>query len=331
MDPLSRPGNHDIVALPSVRDKVPGGDGRADGRGGNEAFAAGDEDLHDGARRPITLADVAREARVGESTVSRVLRSHGSFSEKTRARVEEAVARLGYVPNRIAGTLASTGSRLIGIVIPSLTNIVFPDLLRGATAALDQEGFQSVIAVTDYDQDREEAVVGSLLSWRPAGLIVTGLEHNPGTRRRLVASGVRVAELLDIDGPGLDIVVGYSNRAAGAASARHLAGRGYRRIGYIGHDLTKDRRAAKRYAGFREGLTEVGLVLAGEERVASPSSVEAGRHGLEALLARCRTSTRRISRTTTWRSAAISTASPAASRCRSGWPCSAITASMSAG
>ncbi len=93
--------------------------------GCNEAFAAEDEGLHDGVRRPITLADVAREARVGESTVSRVLRSHGSFSEKTRARVEEAVARLGYVPNRIAGTLASTGSRLIGIVIPSLTNIVF--------------------------------------------------------------------------------------------------------------------------------------------------------------------------------------------------------------
>lgn len=255
--------------------------------GGKEVFAAEDEGLRDGiGRRPITLADVAREARVGESTVSRVLRSHGSFSEKTRARVEAAVARLGYVPNRIAGTLASTGSRLIGIVIPSLTNIVFPDLLRGATAALEQEGFQSVIAVTDYDQDREEAVVDSLLSWRPAGLIVTGLEHNPGTRRRLMASGVRVAELLDTDGPGLDIVVGYSNRAAGEASARHLAGRSYRRIGYIGHDLTKDKRAAKRYAGFREGLSAAGLALAGEERVASPSSVEAGRHGLESLLAR---------------------------------------------
>ncbi|WP_407518608.1 LacI family DNA-binding transcriptional regulator [Methylobacterium oryzisoli] len=237
-------------------------------------------------RRPVTLADVAREARVGESTVSRVLRSHGSFSARTRAQVEAAVARLGYVPNRIAGTLASTGSRLIGIVIPSLTNIVFPDLLRGATAALDAEGFQSVIAVTDYDQDREEALVASLLSWRPAGLIITGLEHNPGTVRRLMASGVRVAELLDIDGRGLDIVVGYSNRAAGEASARHLIGRGYQRIAYLGHDLTRDRRAAKRYDGFRAALAEAGLGLAGEERIAAPSSVEAGRTGLASLLAR---------------------------------------------
>ncbi|MFE1599653.1 LacI family DNA-binding transcriptional regulator [Methylobacterium sp. ID0610] len=238
------------------------------------------------ARRPVTLADVAREARVGESTVSRVLRSHGSFSERTRAQVEAAVARLGYVPNRIAGTLASTGSRLIGIVIPSLSNIVFPDLLRGATGALDAEGFQSVIAVTDYDEEREEALVASLLSWRPAGLLVTGLEHTPGAVRRLTASGVRVAELLDVDGPGLDIVVGYSNRSAGETSARYLIGRGYRRIAYLGHDLTRDRRAGKRYAGFRAALAEAGRPLHDEERIATPSSVEAGRDGLAALLAR---------------------------------------------
>ncbi|MGY2047410.1 LacI family DNA-binding transcriptional regulator [Methylobacterium sp. JK268] len=237
-------------------------------------------------RRAVTLADVAREARVGESTVSRVLRSHGSFSERTRAQVEAAVARLGYVPNRIAGTLASTGSRLIGIVIPSLTNIVFPDVLRGATGALDAEGFQSVIAVTDYDDDREEDLVASLLSWRPAGLLVTGLEHTPGTLRRLAASGVRVAELLDVDGAGIDIVVGYSNRAAGEASARYLVARGYRRIGYLGHDLDRDRRAGKRYAGFRTALGEAGLALHAEERITAPSSVEAGRHGLSALLAR---------------------------------------------
>ncbi|RVU15994.1 LacI family DNA-binding transcriptional regulator [Methylobacterium oryzihabitans] len=237
-------------------------------------------------RRPVTLADVAREAQVGESTVSRVLRSHGSFSQKTRSQVEAAVARLGYVPNRIAGTLASTGSRLIGIVIPSLSNIVFPDLLRGATGVLEADGYQSVIGVTDYDQDREEALVVSLLSWRPAGLLVTGLEHTPGTVRSLRASGVRVVELLDVDEPGLDIVVGYSNRAAGAAAARHLAGRGYRRIGYLGHDLSRDLRAIKRLDGFRGALAEAGLALDGEERVPAPSSVEAGRHGLERLLAR---------------------------------------------
>lgn len=91
---------------------------------------------HGERRSALTLADVAREAQAGESTVSRVLRNHGSFAAETRERVQKAVARLGYVPNRIAGTLASTGSRLVGIIIPSLANIVFPDLLAVPTQRL---------------------------------------------------------------------------------------------------------------------------------------------------------------------------------------------------
>lgn len=105
---------------------------------------------------PITLADVARRAGVGESTASRVLRGHGSASARARERVLEAARTLGYVPNRIAGTLASTGSMLVGIMIPSLGNIVFPDMLRGANAVLVDEGYQPVIAVTDYDEMRRK-------------------------------------------------------------------------------------------------------------------------------------------------------------------------------
>jgi LacI family gluconate utilization system Gnt-I transcriptional repressor len=243
----------------------------------------------DGGARPasaVTLAEVAAAAGVGESTVSRVLRNHGSFSAKTRDRVMAAVAELGYVPNLIAGTLASAGSRLVGIVVPSLANIVFPDLLRGAGAALDATGHQPFIGVTDYDPAREEALIASMLAWRPAALLVTGLEHSERSRAMLVGGGARVAELLDIDGPGIDIVVGFSSREAGATSARHLVGRGYRRIGYVGHDLNRDTRAAKRLAGFEAALAETGLALADREVAALPSSIEAGRDGLERLLAR---------------------------------------------
>lgn len=243
-------------------------------------------------RRLVTLADVAREAGVGESTVSRVLRNHGSFSARTAERVAEAVARLGYVPNRLAGSLAgnaaSAGSQLVGIVIPSLANIVFPDLLRGLTGALDRTGFQSVIGVSDYDPDREEALVGALLSWRPAGLVVTGLEHNAGTVARLRAAGIRIVEMIDTDGPGLDIVVGFSNRAVGEASARHLLARGYRRLGYVGHDIFRDLRAGKRLSGFEAALNASGHGLIDREIVPEPSSATAGRAGLDRLLDRTR-------------------------------------------
>ncbi|MGU3540437.1 LacI family DNA-binding transcriptional regulator [Methylobacterium sp. A54F] len=242
------------------------------------------------APRPITLTDVARAAGVGESTVSRVLRNHGSFSRETRERVMEAVVRLGYVPNRIAGRLAggaaSAGASLVGIVIPSLGNVVFPDLLAGIAGVLDPAGYQSVIGVSDYDPEREERLITALLAWRPAGLIVTGLEHSPAATAALRASGVRVVEMIDLDGPGIDSVVGFSNRAVGEASARHLLSRGYRRIGYLGHDVARDLRAGKRLAGFEAALAEAGSALAAREIAPGPSSTAAGRDGLARLLAR---------------------------------------------
>lgn len=234
----------------------------------------------------VTLSDVARAAGVGESTVSRVLRRHGSFSDETRDRVLEVVARLGYVPNRIAGSLASTDSNLLALILPSLANVVFPDVLRGANAALANSGIQVVVGVTDYDVASEEALVGSLLAWRPRGLVVAGLEHSDQACAMMRASGIRIAEVMDIDGPGIDIVVGFSNREVGRVSARFLLERGYRRIAYVGHDCERDRRAAKRLAGFVEILGDAGLAPVDREIMPLPSSIQAGRDGLARLLAR---------------------------------------------
>ncbi len=234
----------------------------------------------------VTLAEVAEAAGVGESTVSRVLRNHGSFSGKTRERVMAAVERLGYVPNRIAGTLASTGSRLVAFVIPSLSNIVFPDVLRGASAVLEENRYQAVFSVTDYDPGKEEALAAAMLAWRPAAVMLAGFEHTEGTAKMLRASGCRVVELLDLDGDALDIAVGFSNRAAGRESAAFLLRRGYRRIGYVGHDLNRDTRAGKRFSSFCETLDAAGTPVVAHEILAGPSSVENGRLGLERLLAR---------------------------------------------
>jgi LacI family gluconate utilization system Gnt-I transcriptional repressor len=233
------------------------------------------------------LADVAREAGVGESTVSRVLRNKGSVSQQTRQKILKVAADLHYVPNRIAGTLASMTSKLVGIVIPSVGNTVVPEVLAGANQVLEDAGFQPVIGVSNYDPQREEALIESILSWRPSGLLVAGLEHTERARAMLKGSGVRVVELIDTDGEGIDIVVGSSHRAAGRKSAEHLLTRGYRRIGYVGHDFTVDIRAGKRLEGFRAALAEKGLAFTDEEISSNgASSVEAGRLGLARLMAR---------------------------------------------
>lgn len=240
-----------------------------------------------GAAKVVTLADVARRARTGQSTVSRVMRNNGAVSQATRDKILRAAADLNYVPNRIAGALASMTSRLIGIVIPSVGNTVVPEVLAGANMILEDAGFQPMIGVSNYDPRREEELIESILSWRPAGILVAGLEHTDRARRMLKGSGIRVVELLDIDGEGIDIVVGSSHRDAGRKSAEHLVARNYRRIGYVGHDISVDVRAGKRLAGFRAALKQAGLNFVDQEfHPTGGSSVEAGRVGLARLLKR---------------------------------------------
>jgi LacI family gluconate utilization system Gnt-I transcriptional repressor len=239
-----------------------------------------------GGRGAWTLADVARRAGVSEITVSRVLRDKGPIAEKTRERVMAAVAQLGYMPNRIAGTLASAGSKLIGVVLSSFTNNVFADVLGGIHSVLAPAGYQPVVGVTDYDEVEEERLVASLLAWQPAAMIVSGVDHTPATRLMLERARGRVAEIMDIDSAPLDLGVGFSHRAAGYDTARHLLARGYRRFGYVGLDRGRDPRAAHRYEGMMRGLREAGLPLVAEAVADFPTSTQGGRRLLAELLGR---------------------------------------------
>jgi len=241
---------------------------------------------HRGGRGGLTLAEVAKLSGVSEITVSRVLRNKGSIADDTRKKVLLAVEQIGYVPNRVAGTLASATSNLIGVVIPSLANIVFPEVLRGVHAALDASGIQAVVGVTEYDLMTEERLVRSLLAWKPHAMLVVGLEHTDATHRMLRGAGVRVAEMMDIDATPIDIAVGMSHRSAGFDAGVHLLERGYRRFGYIGHDWQKDRRARQRYDGLVAALSEAGVSLIDVELHDGPSSTMAGRNALASLLAR---------------------------------------------
>ncbi|QBX99670.1 LacI family DNA-binding transcriptional regulator [Rhodophyticola sp. CCM32] len=210
----------------------------------------------------LTLRDVAEAAGVSEMTVSRVLRNRGDVSDRTRVRVFEAARELGYVPNKIAGALASNRVNLVGVVIPSLSNMVFPDILGGIGKMLDDTPLQPVIGTSHYDPDTEEKVIYEMLSWRPSGLIVAGLEHTTAARAMMRNAGIPVVEVMDVDGDPVAAAVGISHIRAGQDMAREIIARGYRRIGYLGSGSGGDHRARKRLEGFRKGLDEAGVALA---------------------------------------------------------------------
>lgn len=237
-------------------------------------------------RRPLTLRDVSEASGVSEMTVSRVLRNRGDVSEATREKVLEAARELGYVPNKIAGALASQRVNLVGVIIPSLSNLVFPEVLSGISAELEDTGLQPVVGVTNYSPEKEEAVLYEMLSWRPSGVIIAGLEHTPTARAMLENAGVPVVEIMDVDGEGVDSVVGISHRRAGLHMAEAILAAGYRRIGFLGTKMPEDHRARKRFDGFKEGLAAVGLELADTEFYSGGSALLKGREMTEAMLNR---------------------------------------------
>ncbi|MEZ5793330.1 LacI family DNA-binding transcriptional regulator [Albidovulum sp.] len=237
-------------------------------------------------RRALTLRDVSEASGVSEMTVSRVLRNRGDVSDTTRQRVLETAKALGYVPNKIAGALASQRVNLVAVIVPSLSNLVFPEVLGGISEALEDSGLQPVFGVTNYSAEREEAVLYEMLSWRPSGVIVAGLEHSDAARAMLQNAGIPIVEIMDVDGEPIDSVVGISHRRAGQEMARAIAAAGYSRIGFLGTKMPHDHRARKRMEGFEEALGEAGLALADREFYSGGSALLKGREMTASILAR---------------------------------------------
>jgi LacI family transcriptional regulator, gluconate utilization system Gnt-I transcriptional repressor len=237
-------------------------------------------------RRPLTLRDVSEASGVSEMTVSRVLRARGDVSAATRERVLAAAKALGYVPNRIAGSLASSRVHLVAVIIPSLSNLVFPEVLSGVSEILETTGLQPVVGVTNYSADREETVLYEMLSWRPSGVILAGLEHTDASRAMLRNAGIPIVEIMDVDGEAVDSVVGISHRAAGHDMAQAILAAGYRRIGFLGTQMPDDHRARKRFEGFEGALTEAGIGLIDREYYSGGSALLKGREMTATILAR---------------------------------------------
>lgn len=237
-------------------------------------------------KRPLTLRDVSEACGVSEMTVSRVLRKSGDVSPTTRERVLAAAKELGYVPNQIAGSLASQRVNLVAVIIPSLSNMVFPEVLNGVNAAFDDTPLQPVVGVTDYRPEKEEQVLYEMLSWRPSGVIIAGLEHSEATRAMLLNSGIPVVEIMDVDGNPVDAMVGISHRQAGRDMARAILREGYERIGFLGTKMPLDHRARKRFEGFTEALAKEGIEIEDRAFYSGGSALLKGREMTQEMLER---------------------------------------------
>jgi LacI family gluconate utilization system Gnt-I transcriptional repressor len=231
-----------------------------------------------------TLVDVAKVAGVSPITVSRALNQPHLVRPNTVAKVQAAVQQTGYVKNMMAGALASNRSRLVSLVLPTISTPIFADMVEAASESLTRSGYQVMLGLSSYEAWREEMLVETILSRRPDGVILTGTLHTDSTRRRLQMSGVPVVETWDMTPSPIDMMIGFSHEEVGHAIALHLLERGYRRIAIL---AVEDPRAARRNQGLQSGLAKQGVEVAAVQIMPLPSTFQLGREGISRLLERC--------------------------------------------
>ncbi|WP_312947094.1 LacI family DNA-binding transcriptional regulator [Superficieibacter sp.] len=232
--------------------------------------------------RAPTLEDVARTAGLSSMTVSRALNTPGLVRPKTVEKVLQAVRVTGYIPNALAGGLASRRSRLIAVVVPQINNNMFVDTIQTLSDTLALRGYHMLLCVAGYTQHNESELVSTLLSRRPDGVVLTGIHHSPELKKIILNAAIPVVEIWDLTPTPLDMLVGFSHEKIGAATGEYLYRKGYRRPGLL---WTADRRAEQRRHGLCDVLNRYGIGEPAQVDVPLPASLALGRSGLTALLA----------------------------------------------
>ena len=229
----------------------------------------------------VRLEDVARVAGVTAMTVSRALNRPELVREETRRRVLEAVRSTGYVPNMLAGALASNKSRLVALLLPTIATSIFTDMVQAMMSALAASGYQTLLGLTDYLPEREEQIVQTLLGRRPDAIVLTGTDHTALTRERLVKTRVPIVEIWDLADDPIDMLIGFSHEAVGEAIARHLLQKNYRRFGVVS---AGDPRGLRRSRSVIAELERHGVHHVPLEILPAPATPQAGRDGFARML-----------------------------------------------
>jgi LacI family transcriptional regulator len=211
-------------------------------------------------RSAITLRDVARAANVHPGTVSRALNedTRGLVNPDTAERVMKVAEELGYRPNRIARGLKTSRSHTIGVLIPDITNPLFPPILRGIEDRLDQAGYTSLIVNTDNDSERERIYLDAMRARQVDGFISATARLDRELLVELAEAGTPLVLVNRSLEDGSVPAVTIDDRQGVVLAVEHVVALGHERVGHVAgpQNLSTGHR---RHAGFVEAMRAAGL------------------------------------------------------------------------
>jgi len=223
-----------------------------------------------------TLADVARAAGVSTATVSRCLNSPGQVGVATRDRVMAAVTALGYAPNFSARSLAAKHTDTVGAVIPTMENAVFARGIQAFQEGLGQHGKTLLIASSAFRRELEEEQVRALVARGADALLLIGYDRAPELYAFLKRRRIPFLVAWSHDPAQAIPAIGFDNRAAMAALAREVIGRGHRNIACLSAPVVDNDRARGRIEGIRDAMRAAGLAPETLTVLETPYGIETG-------------------------------------------------------
>jgi LacI family transcriptional regulator len=237
---------------------------------------------------PATLRDVAAAAGVHPATASRALNPETRLlvSGETAKRVVAAAAKLGYRPNPVARSLRTRRSHTVGVLIPDLTNPIFPPIVRGLEDTLTAAGYVALLGNTDFDTSRERALFEQMRARHVDGFVLATATLQDGLLAEAVAAGIPVV-LMNRLAPEYHLPsVSVDNERGSRMAVGQLAEFGHSRIAHIAGPQEAST-GVSRLRGFRAGMASHGLEV--EENLiayAARYTIEEGARCGRALLSR---------------------------------------------
>ena len=211
----------------------------------------------------ITIKDVAKQAGVSHSTVSRALHGSSLISNETVERIRQIANEMGYSPSAAARSLKTKRSHALGVIVSTIDDPFFSEILQGIEEIAQEHGYSMLMAASQRDQKREQAIVQDMRERHVDGLIICSASFSAEQRRKLLEYGIPIVMVNNQAAEEYRYSIYHDDVDGSRQVTRHLIELGHQRIAYLGNSLS-GRTTLDRLTGFRLEMEAAGLAVSDE-------------------------------------------------------------------
>jgi DNA-binding LacI/PurR family transcriptional regulator len=212
---------------------------------------------------PTTIKDIAKQAGVAHTTVSRALHNSPLISIKTTERIRNIAKELGYHPSVAARSLKTNRSQALGVIVSHIADPFFSEILQGIDDVAQQSGYSLFIAAALHDPERERAIVQTMREHRVDGVILCSTSFTPQQSQQLLSYNIPIVAINNQASEDYRFSIYHDDVDGGRQISRYLISLGHRRIAYLGDSLS-GRTTQDRLAGFMHEMEAVGFSVPDE-------------------------------------------------------------------